>query len=273
MINNMTQPLDIENLSKLVPAGLDEGAFFAYFQPKIDPDSDEIVSLEALLRWQHPTEGFCEAGWFMPTIERSDDLTKRVDAWVLQTTTQQGQAWLDEELSFGTLNINISAWTAGAELVDMVRDALSKSGFPAKYLALECPWRLLAAHGEAITPTLRALKALGCKIVLDGNPLDQDCLDQVHQTPVQMSKVCIKYIQEFSETHGNRALSSLIKSWHRRGVNIVSMGVEDKEQADLSHKIGIRESQGNRFKSPLPAEEITFLLSLIKKTKKALSLL
>lgn len=269
----MTQALNTDDLENLVLVGLKAGEFSAYFQPKIDPDSAEIASLEALLRWHHPTEGFREAGWFMPSIERSDDLIKSVDAWVLKTTTKQGKAWLDDGLSFGTLNINVSSWTMGTELVNMVREALLESGFPAKFLALECPWRMLAAHGDILVPTLRDLRALGCSIVLDGNPLDQQCLDQVKKTPVQVSKVCIKHIQEFSETHGNRALTALIKSWQRKGVKIVSMGVEDEDQAKLSHKVGIRESQGNRFKSALPTKEVTFLLSLIKKTKKALNLL
>ena len=201
----MTLTLDQATLPELVLSGLEGGAFSAYFQPKFDPDSEEIVSLEALLRWRHPSAGFSEASWFMPAIERSENLVERVDAWVLSDTTRQGRTWLDNGLDFGFLNVNISAWHAGDRLIDMVRDALKSSGFPAKFLALECPWRMLASNGDAIAPTMRKLRKLGCSIVLDGNPLDQDCLNQVRQTPVQMSKVCIKFIQEFSLANGNRS--------------------------------------------------------------------
>lgn len=265
--------LDQDSLPELVRSGLEGGAFSAYFQPKIDPDSEEIVSLEALLRWRHPSAGFSEAGWFMPSIERSDDLMKSVDAWVLNDTTGQGRKWLDDGLPFGSLNVNVSSWKAGDQLVDMVKRALDTSGFPAKALALECPWRMLAADGDTISPTMKKLRALGCSIVLDGNPLDQDCLDQVRQTPVHMSKVCIQHIQDSAQSQGTAAVVTQVKNWQRRNVQIVSMGVEHEEQATLSHQVGCRFSQGNRFKSPLPADDITFLLKMIKKTKQALNLI
>ena len=269
----MTQLSDLDALSGLVRSGLDDGAFMTYFQPKFDPDSEEVVSLEAFLRWQHPEEGFREAGWFLPAVERSPELIKNVDSWVLNETMRLARLWQDGDLPFGLLNVNVSSWTVGAELVGMVETALKNSGFPAKSLALECPWRMLAADLDVIKPTMDALTRLGCTIVLDGNPLDQDCLDQVRKTPVKLSKVCIKHIQEYSEAHGTRALSSIIKNWQKRGVQIVSMGVESDEQLELSHKVGCKFSQGNRFKSALPSEEITVLLRMIERTKRALSLI
>lgn len=264
---------DKDDLFELVQSGLEDGAFSVYFQPKFDPDSEEIASLEGLLRWRHPREGFREAGWFMPGVERSEELVKSVDRWVLNATAAQGRAWLDAGLPFGVLNVNISAWNAGAQLVEMVELALRDSGFPACFLALECPWRMLAADVDGVAPTMRTLHTMGCAIVLDGNPLDQECLGQVKKTPVQLSKVCIEYLQDFSRTHGIKALSALIKAWRREGVQIVSMGVEQEEEVDLSRQVGCRYSQGNRFKSPLPAGEITALLNMIDKTKRALTLI
>lgn len=261
-----------ESLSGLVTSGLRNSAFAAHYQPKFDPDSEDIVGVEALLRWQHPTEGLWEAGRFMPEVERSAELLATVDAWVLGETTRQGQAWFDEGLNFGVLNVNISSWLVGDELVEMVASALRESGFPASSLALECPWRMLAVNAGVIAPTMQKLSDLGCVIVLDGNPLDQTCLDVVQKTPVQWSKVCIKYVQEFVDTHGVGAMKRLVKSWQKRGVQVASMGVEREDQLALSHKIGCRFSQGNRFKSPLPMREITYLLKAIETTKKALSL-
>ncbi|MFC1673851.1 EAL domain-containing protein [Pseudomonadota bacterium] len=269
----MTKLFDPATLPDAVRTGLQNGEFSAHYQPKFDPDSEEVVGLEALLRWHHPDAGFQEAGAFMAEIERSPELISAVDAWVLNATMTQGRKWIDDDLPFGVLNVNVSTWDTGAQLAEQVQTALKDTGFPAKQLALECPWRMLAANAESIAPAMRELRRLGCIIVLDGNPLDDTCLEQVRQTPVQMSKVCIKHIQEVHESDGPRALSSQIKSWRRRGVEIVSMGVEHEDQVALSHKAGCRFSQGNRFKSALPAKEISFLLNIIKQTKQALSLI
>ena len=254
-------------------SGLTDGAFSAHFQPKFDPESEEIASLEAFLRWQHPSEGLRAAGWFMPSVERSEDLAQSVDAWMLNAVTRQGRAWLDDKLPFGVLSVNISAWGSGDQLVAMVKQALKSNRFPAKSLALECPWRMFAADAAALAPTMTRLRDLGCAVVLDGNPLDQECLEMIGKTPVKLSKVCIGYIEDFSRSHGEAALSALIKAWGRHGVQIVSVGVEQDEQAELSRRVGCRYTQGNRFKSPLPADEVTFLLTIIKKTKKALTLI
>jgi len=260
-----------EILAEQVRSGLKTGAFSAYFQPKFDADSEDVSGLEALLRWRYPGEGLLEAGRFMPSVERVADLVEHVDAWVLSDTTRQAQAWLEQGLSFGTLNVNISSWRNTDKLVAMVKKALHDSGFPAKSLALECPWRMLTVDIEAISKTMRAIRDLGCVVVLDGNPLDQECLDIVRKTPVQMSKVCIEHMQYIAENDGIGALSSRVKVWQKDKVKIVSVGVENEDQLALSHKAGCKMSQGSRFKSALPSAEITFLLTAIYKTKRALS--
>lgn len=269
-MNKLSEPNALE---QQIRTGLVSGAFASYFQPKFDPDSEEIVGVEALLRWHHPDLGLKAAAYFMRTVELSPDLVEAVDAWVLRETTVQAQRWIQGGLPFGMLNVNISTWDHGDKLVGMVFAALQGSRFPPQHLALECPWRMLTAHAQTIVPTMRALKALGCVIVLDGNPLDEECLNVVKQTPIQVSKVCIGHIQEQVAAQGLRDVSAVIKKWHRAGVRIGVMGVEDKDQVDLIHKTGCQFSQGNRFKSALPADDMTSLLAMIEKTKRALSLM
>jgi len=264
---------DDQAQAPLIQSGLAAGEFATYFQPKFDPDSEDIVGLEALLRWNHPSEGLVEAGRFMQAVERDPALVENIDSWVLQDTMRQASAWLNQDLSFGLLSVNISAWPNGEMLVGEVKAALNDSGFPAKKLALECPWRMLAVDVDGISQTMRALRALGCVIVLDGNPLTQDCLDVVRQTPVQISKVCIEHMQDIADNEGMNVLSKHIKNWQKTKVQIVTMGVESEEHVALSHKAGSRLFQGSRFKSALPGDEISFLLKMIAKTKQALSFL
>lgn len=269
----MIQSIDHATLPNFVRSGLKAGEFSVYYQPKFDPDSEDVVGLEAFLRWHHPGEGFQEAASFMPAIERSAELSHEVDEWVLGEVTRQGKQWLDEKLSFGSLYVNVSAWGAGQALVTTVDGVLKANHFPAQNLALECPWRMLTVDAASIGPTMRALRSLGCTLVLDGNPLDKECMKLAATTPVQQAKVCIKYINETSQHDGLKSLSGLVKNWKHAGIQIVAMGVENQLQVDLARQIGCRYSQGNRFKSPLPADEIHYLLRIIANTKKSLSLI
>lgn len=262
-----------EVLRAQVETGLANGEFETHYQPKFDPDSEDIVGVEALLRWRHPDEGFCEAGRFLPVVEDDGALMAKLDGWVLRNTTCQAQAWRDLDDDFGFLNVNLSSWGRGEAVVAMVEDALNASGYPAASLALECPWRMFATDTDAIVSTMRALQGLGCHIVLDGGPLDEDSLQAVRQTPVQWAKVCIEYLQELAETENTAVLKRSIKQWHRRGIEVIAMGVESEQQLVLAHHAGCRYAQGQRFKSALPADEIGYLLKMVAQTKKALSLI
>lgn len=269
----MIKSLDHTTLPQAVRAGLKAGEFSVYYQPKFDPDSEDVVGLEAFLRWHHPGEGFQEAASFMPAIERSAELSHDVDEWVLGETTRQGKQWLDDGLSFGALYVNVSSWNTGQPLVATVETALKTSRFPAKSLALECPWRMLTVGADAIGPTMHVLRKLGCTLVLDGNPLDTECVKLASATPVQQAKVCIKYITEFSQRDDLKSLNALVKKWKNAGIQIIAMGVENALQVDLARQIGCRFTQGNNFKKPLPADEIHYLLRIIADTKKSLSLI
>jgi len=265
--------IDDQDLMDQIQPGLAAGEFATYFQPKFDPGSEDIVGLEALLRWNHPSEGFLEAGRFMRAVENSPERVESVDAWVLQDTMRQARTWLDDDLSFGLMSVNISAWANGEMLVGEVEAALKKTGFPAKKLALECPWRMLVVDPEGISQTMRALRALGCVMILDGNPLTQDSLNVVRQMPVQMSKVCIQHMLDIVGNDGIGVLAQHVKNWKKAKIQIVTMGVENDDQVAVLRNAGGQLFQGNRFKSALPGDEIRFLLKMIDQTKKALSFL
>lgn len=254
-------------------SALEAGEFVLYYQPDFDPDSEEVSSLEAFLRWNHEARGLCDARSFIAGFERSEALTARLDRWVLRSALTQGRQFLDDSEVIQCLSINLSNWLSGDELVSSVRDALSVTGFPAKALSLECPWRMFVAHQAEILPVMQQLGELGCQLAMDGSPLEAECLELLAGAPVSTSKVCYSALSEKVDSEGLAAASALIARLQGMGIKVVVVGVENEQHARLVHEAGCSLSQGNRFKSPLSPDHVSQLLGVIKKTKDAFRIL
>ncbi len=260
------------NESELAGA-LDREEFALYYQPNFDPRTEEVSGLEAFLRWNHPRQGLRDAGSFIAGVEHNPLLAQRVDQWVLNTAMREGRRFLEDGHVLKTLSINLSTWLGGDELVAMVAAALKSSGLQASYLSLECPWRMFAAHSAAILPTMRKLDGLGCSLVMDGSPLEQECLDILQGSPVRMAKVCYEALSGKLDEAGMDAAARLIKGLQGMGVKVVVVGIENEEHAELARQAGCYLSQGYRFKSPLSANHVRQLLAVIRRTRDAFSLL
>lgn len=267
----MGDDLDLSEAS--LAAALDAGEFVLYYQPDFDPKTEEVSDLEAFLRWNHNTRGLCNAASFIAGFERSKELISRIDQWVLNAAMTQGKRFLDDAHVIQTVSVNLSNWLSGDELVASVQAALKATRFPAKSLSLECPWRMFAAHSEKIIPVMHKLNDLGCTLVMDGSPLEQESLDILKGIPVTTSKICYAALRGKVDEAGVAAASVLIKRLRRMKVKVVVVGVENEEHAELAQQVGCSLSQGNRFKSPLSADHVLQLLDVIKKTKDAFKLL
>ena len=267
----MSEPLDLSEAT--LSAALDAGEFVLYYQPDFDPRTEEVSSLEAFLRWNHSAQGLCDAARFIAGFERSKQLISRLDEWVLNAAMKQGRVFLDDAKVIQTVSVNLSNWLSGDELVASVQDALKVTGFPAKSLSLECPWRMFVAHSAEIVPVLRKLHVMGCTLVMDGSPLERDSINILKGVPVDTSKICYAALREKVEQEGISMASSLVKDLRRMKVKVVVVGVENEEHVELVHQAGCSLSQGNRFKSPLSPDHVLKLLSVIKKTKDAFKLL
>ena len=273
-MTDMNTDLDNEYIrTRDIRQALEQADFAIHYQPRFNPSTEEISGLEAFLRWHHPEQGLLDACHFIPQMEQEPALTGQVDRWVLHTTMSETRAFLDGGYALDEISVNLSSWQTGEQLTGMVRNALRNSGFPARRLSLECPWRMLIANRASIIRTLHDLKDLGCSLVVDGAPLDDECLAVMQGTPVKVVKICNDSLCNKVRDEGLASATALIKRFHERGIKVIAVGIEDEAQAEQSRRAGCRLAQGNRFRSPLPAATIAEVLDMIKQTRKAFSLL
>jgi diguanylate cyclase (GGDEF)-like protein len=148
--------------------GHDPGQLRIAYQPIYRLAEGAVDSVEALVRWQHPTRGLVPPDDFIPVAEESGVIVA-LGQHVLRTACHQLARWRSTDVGADLrLTVNVSARQVAAPgMVDAVAGALDASGLPAAALALEITEGLLLEDSTGTVETLRALQALGVRLVLD----------------------------------------------------------------------------------------------------------
>src|SRR5204863_745201 len=141
---------------------LERGEFEIFYQPMLALATGKVSTVEALLRWNHPTRGRIAPDAFM-TIAEEIGLMPAIDAWVLETACAQAATWPGEIVLAANLSPAIFARDT---LADTVRSALAGAGLPARRLELEISERIMLHEEPGTLVHLRALHDLGVRVAL-----------------------------------------------------------------------------------------------------------
>ena len=222
----------------------------------LDLKSEEVVGVEALLRWQHPTRGLLSPELFVPIAE-SNGLIVPIGRWALEQACIQGATWHREGYVVG-VSVNVSArQLERAEFVAEVRAALDDSGIDPVTLTLEITETVLMRQPDNTARLLAQLKSLGLRIAVDDFGTGYSSLAYLRQFPVDSLKIDRAFIADMLLTGEAHALAhTLIQLGKALGLQTLAEGVEDSRQArELQHE-ECDLAQGFLFSSPLPADVI-----------------
>lgn len=237
--------------------------FRIYYQPKISIETGEIVSLEALVRWEHPERGLLEPDDFLAVAEGSG-LIVQLGEWVLDEVCRQGRAWQERYSGHSPPRVctNVSPKQfLRTNLVPRVIEALQKSGLRSGGLSLEVPESVLMEEAEANAEKLKALKELGIHIVIDDFGTAYSSLAHLKNFPVNILKIDRSLTLNLGEEpEDNAIVSAMIGLAKALGWAVTAQGVETEEQLELLRELGCDIVQGYYFTRPVTSEEATELL-------------
>ncbi|WP_309294039.1 EAL domain-containing protein [Azonexus sp.] len=242
---------------------LDRGELLMYYQPKVDAASGQLVGIEALMRWQHPTHGMVPPGIFIPMAE-ANGLIHTIGEWAIRAVCAQQRAWLDAGLAAVPVAVNISAQQfAQQDLPQIVAGALAEYALPAQLLELELTESLLMRNAGRAAEVLDTLRRLNIKVAIDDFGTGYSSLSYLKQFPVQVLKIDRAFVCEIDESGESVKLASaIIAMAHELDLVVVAEGVENACQRDYLHRHGCDQFQGYLFGLPLPATELAGLLAL-----------
>jgi diguanylate cyclase (GGDEF)-like protein/PAS domain S-box-containing protein len=234
-----------------------------HYQPLVDLRSGEIISLEALLRWEHPRRGVLEPEEFISVAEECG-LIGPIGRWVEETACRQAVEWqgLRPDRRPLDVSVNISArQVAHRELADSVGDVLARTGLDPIHLQLEVTETILVDESAMATTTLEALGELGVRLVLDDFGTGYSSLAYLSRFPFDALKIDRSFIEGLGVEQERTAIVEAIIGMARAlSLDAIAVGVESDIQLAELRRIGCDYGQGHLFSRPLPAADITRLI-------------
>jgi diguanylate cyclase (GGDEF)-like protein/PAS domain S-box-containing protein len=232
-----------------------------HYQPVVRLSGREILGVEALVRWNHPTRGLIPPVQFIPVAEETG-LIIPMGRWILETACHEGvrlqeRFTRDEPL---TMSVNLSVRQLQSEtLVADVRSALSLTGLPASSLVLEITESLMLTDTEFAMQQLHDLKRLGIRLAMDDFGTGYSSLSYLSRFPVDI----LKMDRSFVGSEDNEALTSaIIALGTSLSLEVVAEGIELAEQANSLEELGCELGQGYLFARPMDAAALSSFLAL-----------
>ena len=228
-----------------------------HYQPLVERDSGELVSMEALARWVHPEFGQVSPGDFIPLAERSG-LILPLSQRLMRLVAAQLRNWLDDDLMPVPVAVNLSAqqfWQH--DLIMQIRTLYEEFQLPAGLLSFELTESMLLDKQQQAIRVLQELRQLGCQIAMDDFGTGYSSLSYLHQLPVTTLKIDQSFIQQLGEHACSEAILAAITGMAQGlKLTVVAEGVETQAQLDALGQYHVNLIQGYLTGRPLPATEV-----------------
>lgn len=253
------------HLEQELRQAFEAGDLALHYQPIVALADGGTVGFEALLRWNHPTEGWISPARFIPVAEQSG-LIRRLGAWVLRQGVQQWRLWEgdtgESALPFG-LSVNVSAHQfAQPQFADQVAAILEETGVAPDRIILELTESTLLEDPEGAAEKLLALSQRGLRFAIDDFGTGYSSLSYLKQLPIHTIKIDKSFIQDLAQNPSSQVLvQTILAMAGHLGMTVVAEGVETQEGADWLRQQGCDFAQGFLFNHPLPAGKATEALS------------
>ncbi len=233
--------------------------FVLKYQPIVELNTQKIIGLEALIRWQHPEKGLISPGKFIPIAEETG-LIIPLSNWILNQGCQQMCEWqqLSDNSQELIISINLSVKQFSQNnLVEEIMSTLQNLGMNKNCLKLEITESCIVKNTEEVCSILTELKALGINLSMDDFGTGYSSLSYLHRFPFDTLKIDRSFIKDMSQsTDKLRLTQTIIHLANDFGMEVIAEGIETKEQWEQLQQLGCPYGQGYYFAKPLTAQEV-----------------
>ncbi|MBU6422964.1 MAG: EAL domain-containing protein [Chloroflexi bacterium] len=233
-----------------------------HYQPEVEPRSGEVLTVEALVRWRHPTRGVLSPDQFIPFAEQTG-LIRPLTNHVIERAIRQVRAWRNGAGQPLRVAINLSARDfQDPELAAHIGATLRRYEMPPEQLKLEITETVVMADAARSLSTLSALREMGIQLSIDDFGTGYSSLSYLKRLPVDEIKIDRSFVTDIVADNGARAIvRATIDLAHSLDRTVVAEGVEDQATMAALAGYGCDAVQGYYFTKPVAADDLSRLLS------------
>jgi diguanylate cyclase (GGDEF)-like protein/PAS domain S-box-containing protein len=241
--------------------GFEDEQFELYYQPQVDSQTRQVVGLEALIRWRHPSNGMISPANFIPVIEEIG-LMPALTNWVLETSCRDLRNWWDRGFDVQRMSINVSpAVLDNDDFNRRLIGTLGKYGIPNENFEIEITENIFVGDRQKVTDSLLRISQKGIRIAIDDFGTQYSSLSYLRYLPVSTLKIDQSFVREIERVDDSSPIvRAIIAIAAGLGLNVVAEGVETEVQAEFLRRLGCREMQGYLYGRPLPVDSLELLL-------------
>lgn len=246
-------------LSQLRQA-IEDDQLVLHYQPQVDINTDKIIGLEALIRWNHPDKGLLYPDQFIPLAEETG-LIIELGRWVLKRATRQAKEWIDNGHDI-IISVNISPkeFQYRGFIRDVI-DSLTETKLNPENLTLEITETTAISDIDYTLSVLRMLRSFGVSVAIDDFGTGYSSLNYLNEMSVNGLKIDRSFIWDIEKNTKNKMISNtIILLGKQLGLKVTAEGVENAEQLAILKELKCDIAQGYHFSRPASKEEIDKLI-------------
>jgi diguanylate cyclase (GGDEF)-like protein/PAS domain S-box-containing protein len=259
-----TQALNRLHLENDLRRAINWQEFVLHYQPIIHLETGNIVGFEALIRWQHPTQGL-KFPKELITLAEEIGLITSLDYWAMRTACNQLAAWQTAypELSAMRVSVNLSAQDLRrSDLLQEIDQVLSQTQFNGHCLTLEITESMLIEDIESTIILLGQLQERGIHISIDDFGTGYSSLNYLHSLPVDNLKIDRSFVNQIQPgTKNHQIVEIIVALSNHLGLDVIAEGIETQQQLELLQHLGCKFGQGYLFSKPISSEAAAVLLA------------
>lgn len=242
---------------------IENGALLLHYQPEVNMRTGEILAVEALVRWEHPTRGLLSPGAFINVAE-SINLAGELGRWVMRSACAEFARWRRKGVGHdAVLRINVSPVQLVTDgFVETVADIIDEFGLDGRSVCLEITESVVVQDIETTRITLAGLKEAGVQVAIDDFGTGYSVLSHLKSLPVDTLKIDRGFVHELGVNPGDLAIvRAIIALAEAFGLQLVAEGVETEAAAVTLLEHGCHRAQGFLLSRPLPGDAMESLLA------------
>ena len=261
-----SQEMSAESSDKLVLENqlrhaLERNEFILYYQPLVDVQTEQILGVEALIRWNHPNLGMIPPGKFIPLAEETG-LIVPIGEWVLRTACAQNKAWQDMGLPPIRVAANLSAVQfRQSGIVKKIASILKETDLSPRYFEIELTESSLMNNKEETVASLKSLHDMGIHISIDDFGTGYSSLSYIKRFPIDTLKIDRSFVIEMTTNPDDaafaRAIIAMAKSLK---LKVIAEAVETADQLAFLKTNFCDEFQGFYFSPAVPSDVLAAIL-------------